>query len=795
MSIRATLAWIDGRYGRRWLVWAGLLAVLAGTLDFLPLVDVLGYDFCFVIGLATALASVDIGHGTITAARGEQSHQGAKSAVQLILRAIAGALATLIVPLVLSLANAVRVRNCNLGAGLVFFLLLPVATAVYAAGTGAALAVVVARPRLGRMLAFALPFASVAWALWRLYRDPAVFAFDPYAGYFPGPIYDEALRPPLRLLWFRLANLTWLAAVLALVHCFCSDPTQPLHLSLWPRGGQALPARRRLIALGLVVASGVGALLWLSNRQQLGFYVTRASLAELLARESRSQHFVLRSDPAAESDDDIALAQQDLEFRYAQLARTLGAEPALPITVYRFPSAAAKKDAVGAATTLFAKPWSREIFVQADRFPAQRVRHEMAHVFGSAFGDPIFGVALAWHFWGPLPFPRLATGLIEGLAEAADFDNPSGRFTTHEEAAAMIALGKAPPLARAIGPGFSLESGPRAYTIAGSFCRFLLDRFGVAKLRELYRSAGAFDRVYGVSLATLEADWRAFLATLPVDRDSRAQAEEGFRRPAIFHKVCARELAARVAEARTLMGTAPRAAVGLLSSACSDDPDEPIYRLDLAQALLGAGQTDRALTLIASLKAEHLTQALRFDVASLEASVHFRAGRLEACQAALEEALANATDDADERASKVKLRALADQPARESLGRVLFGDRPGRGLDAGLIVFLITRFAHDAPDEALGPYLVGRQLAPRDPRLATPQLAQACPLAEAGLKLPLEPVFLKECRRQWAESAYLAGDLVAARAASTWLVEHAEREADRLRANDFLERIAWTISR
>ena len=48
--------------------------------------------------------------------------------------------------------------------------------------------------------AFALPVASLLWSLLRLYRDPPVFAFDPFGGYFPGPIYDEALRPPLALL-------------------------------------------------------------------------------------------------------------------------------------------------------------------------------------------------------------------------------------------------------------------------------------------------------------------------------------------------------------------------------------------------------------------------------------------------------------------------------------------------------------------------------------------------------------------------------------------------------------------
>jgi hypothetical protein len=785
MSLARTPAWINFRYGSRPLVWGALLAVLAVVLDFLPLVNLLGFDFSFVIGLFAALAGVDIGHGVVSAAR---RNRPAAGLVKLVFEAIACALATLALPLVLSLANAARVRNCNLGAGLELFFLLPVATATVAAGTGAAVALLVSRPRLGRVLAFAPPAISVAWSLVRLYRDPAVFAFDAYAGYFPGPIYDEALRPPLRLLWYRLANFTWLAALIATLNWLGHGG---LRIRLRSLRALLVPVWSALLALSLIAASAI----WYASRHQLGFHVTHASLAELLSRETRSKHFVLHSDPTAETDADIALAQEDLEFRYSELVHILGVEPQLPIAVYRFPSAAAKKDAVGAATTLFAKPWTREIYVQADRFPASRLRHEMAHVFASAFGDPVFGVALAWHFWGPLPVPRLATGLIEGVAEAADFDNPSGRLTTHEEAAAMIALGKAPPLDHVIGAGFSLESGPRAYTVAGSFCRFLLDRFGVTKLRAAFRSAGDFQQVYGVPLASLDADWRSFLASQPVDQDARAQAEEDFRRPAIFHKVCARELAARVSEARARMGTVPGESVALLSSVCGDDPGEPIYAIDLAEAWQAAGDSQRAqAALDAQKENQNLTRSLRFRAASLGASIAFHAGNLEACRAALADALANATDDIDERSARVKLRAIADEKSRASLGRVLFGDQRGRPLDPGLVVHLVERFAQDFPGEALGSYLVGRQLSVRDPRLAAEQFAAACPMSGEPPAASLEPLFLKECRRAWAESAYLAGDLSAAHAAASWLVEHSSREADRLRAQDFLARVAWKRS-
>ena len=183
--------------GRRFWIWSALLALLALGLDFVPLFDVLGYDFSFALGLAAAFAGADIGHGAAAAAR---RRQAPVTPVAPVVAGLAGALAALVLPLALSLLNALRVRNCDLGAGLVFFALLPVGSAVYGATAGALAGWWL--PRGGRLVAWLLPLLSIAWSLERLYRHPAVFVFDPFGGYFPGPIYDEAMRPPERLMLF-----------------------------------------------------------------------------------------------------------------------------------------------------------------------------------------------------------------------------------------------------------------------------------------------------------------------------------------------------------------------------------------------------------------------------------------------------------------------------------------------------------------------------------------------------------------------------------------------------------------
>jgi hypothetical protein len=774
--------------GFRVMFWAALLAVAGVVLSFLPLFDVLGYDYAFALGLGTAFAAVDVGHGAVAAAR----RAGRPLRLpQLLGIAVAGALAMLVLPLLISLLGALRVRNCNLGAGFAFYLLLPVGTALFAAPAGMLAGLLLRRG--GRAVAFALPVLSLLWALLRLYVDPAVFAFDPFGGYFPGPIYDEALRPPERLLLFRVANLVWMGAAVAL-GALARLAFRNRH-ELRAATREPAPTTRR-IALTAATASVlvVASVVFFVRRGPLGFHVSEGYLRSVLGRETRSAHFVLRSDAhAGDTPRDRALVMRDLEFRYQQLMRILGVAPDGAITIFLFPSSEVKKELVGAGGTLYAKPWKREIFIQAERFPAHKLRHEMAHVFAGAFGDPLFGVALAWR----LPLPRLASGLVEGVAEAADFGDPDGRSTVHQEARGMIAAGLAPPLGKVMGAGFTTLAGARAYTIAGSFTHFLLQSRGADRLRAIYRSGGDFSAVYGADLAALEKEWRSFLETQPLDQRERARAQERFRRPAIFQKVCARELAARVQNAHDVLYSAPEEAVALLDSVCQDDPHEPLYRLDLADARVAAGEPDKALALAATVENDDtMTAPLRERAANLAANVHYHAGRLEEAARAVDRTLALATEDGDQRTALARKRALRDSEARQTLGRVLFGESPTRGVDAGLVIYLLESFARRFPSEALGPYLLGRQLSWRDPALALPPLEVACPLTGGQpLPVPLDPLFLRECHRLVGETAFRAGDFARSRLALERLKAAAATEAERLRASDFLERLAWDEAR
>jgi hypothetical protein len=136
-----------------------------------------------------------------------------------------------------------------------------------------------------------------------------------------------------------------------------------------------------------------------------------------------------------------------------------------------------------------------EIYIQHEAWPHPVLRHELAHVFAGAAGDRLFRLSMA----GVIP----QLGLVEGIAVAAD-RRVTGNVALHQSVRAMRQAGLLPPLEQVFsGLGFwALPSG-RAYTVAGSFSRYLLTQYGAGKLLAVYHAGGRpqdFARSYGFRL-------------------------------------------------------------------------------------------------------------------------------------------------------------------------------------------------------------------------------------------------------------------------------------------------------
>ena len=444
--------------------------------------------------------------------------------------AVVGALAVLVLPLLLSAGQ------CGAGPKLQLRgrpgVLRPLARRHRPLCGPAGVLAGLAAPRRGRLLAFALPVAlhplDAAFASTAIRRcSPSILS----AAISRGPIYDEALRPPLALMLVsagepgldRRRHRRWR-----------SPPADAgLDLRRWRRG--ALAAATPLLAIGAVLYADGG---------KLGFHVTRDRSPTRCSTPSSSPITSCSTTRRRQVAGPRWRWQvEDLEFRYQQLQQILRRRAQAPVTVWEFPSAEMKKALVGAGNTLYAKPWTREIFVQGDRFPSPHLRHEMAHVFAGAFGDPLFGIAWPrFSFAGRCRSRRLAMGLVEGVAEAADASNPDGRRHHprrgggHDRRRAGAPVGR-----RWSAPGFHTQAGARAYTIAGSFTTYLLATYG-------RRTA-----------ATALPLGRELQRRLPgAARRSRARLARVSRPPAAHHRASvpmpARSSAARHLQARLRAG-------------------------------------------------------------------------------------------------------------------------------------------------------------------------------------------------------------------------------------------------
>jgi hypothetical protein len=433
---------------------------------------------------------------------------------------------------------------------------------------------------------------------------------------------------------------------------------------------------------------------------------------------------------------------------------------------------------LGASHTQIAKPWRREIYLQYADWPHPVAKHELAHVVAGAFGDPIFGISRrGLHF---------SVGLIEGAAVAAD--DPPQRVSLDQQVKILRREGLLPPLDRIFGPGFFAYSGPQAYTAAGSFCRFLIERHGAEKFRALFRSAGDFSAVYGQPLGALEAEWLARIDATALSDTEQGQARERLRRPSVWKKVCAHELAERreAAHAALQAGELTRA-LALHASIVRDDPGEPEHLGEWMDALTAARHDEDALaTAHALLDHPAATDGQKARALALIADHELRAGDARAGDT-IARALALPLDEATSRQFRARALAAADRstPFGRALARYLTGDAPGPR-DQTLDLYRAAQVALAAPTVGIGHYLLGRQLAAHD------RAAEALPELEHALALGLPDAgFTVEARRLAAIAAFRAGEIARSRA----LWEEQGREADplaRAEAADWRARCDFT---
>ncbi|HMJ09797.1 MAG TPA: hypothetical protein VK524_00255, partial [Polyangiaceae bacterium] len=331
--------------------------VILGGVGFLPLFGGPTYEFALAAGLVLPMAASAASALDVAARRPQPLTAFSYGLESGFVFALLG--------LGVALLHGLRQGFCDPLPGIALYGLGPASGALLGGAWGSSAALLVLRRAPSRKRTFLLlglallgPVASIALCAARFYTSPMVFAFDPFFGYFAGPLYDTVFDPLRDLLTYRAGSaLSLLGFGVLFSRLAVSDSGRPT----WTRGG-------RLSTLVLGACACAGSLSITALGPELGHYSTSASIQRTLGRRLESQRCTLYYSKNLLARD-MALLGRECDAHVRELEAYFEIAGADRTAVYVFSSSEEKRAQMGAGNTQIAKPWRREIYVQGDVYP------------------------------------------------------------------------------------------------------------------------------------------------------------------------------------------------------------------------------------------------------------------------------------------------------------------------------------------------------------------------------------------------------------------------------------------
>lgn len=484
-----------------------LVLIVSITLTFFPLIGTLGFEFSATSAILLSFLSVFVSSSLISSSllrdRARKDLSDAIGSIFIINFLL------LLLAYVIGLASSVIKEDCFIKEGSMFFVLIPVVSVFFSATLGMLTGYLFGRK--GIFIGLLLILVIAFYALWHLYNGVSIFVYNPIFGFFPGPLYDEAIPITQTLIISRINILLWgilLLLVLRIISGFGHSLIKVWDVILFI-----------IVAISIVVIS--------TNKPEIGISYSRDYITgNILSDSLETENFIIYFAPGTPEAKNIELIAMDHEWRYKQLEEYLDVNSSEKTTSYIYPDIETRKKVSGAGETTVANPIHNEIHLVYDSFPHPILKHELVHVMSGEFGNDILKLS-----------PKI--GLLEGIAVAADWRGK--RFTPHQWAKVMLEMDIAPEIKDIVGFGFWYAPSEVSYTIMGSFSRYLIDTYGIEDYKKVYKT-GNFS-AYNKSIDELSLEWKDYLTTIEVPPETKAIAEARFSRPSIFQATCPRKVA------------------------------------------------------------------------------------------------------------------------------------------------------------------------------------------------------------------------------------------------------------
>ncbi len=423
--------------------------------------------------------------------------------------------AALLVPWVLLTASLLWRPNCAYLDGLLFFLVFPAVTVVFAVALAYVIDALQIEKKKSVMVAIGL-LVSVAGPLYDIGFHPQFYTYNHVFGGVLGPIYDEELAVRPGLFVYRGLTLAW-AVLFVLLGRLANARTKTRRATArrWNFAGTGLV----MVSIALVYALSA----------PLGLNTTVGYLRDRLDGHVATEHFDIYYPSDRLSESELAVVAHEHEYRYRDLATKLDVEVDGRIQSFLYPDPETKAALTGAQFTNVAPVWlaTPQLHVLVSDLD-RAFAHELAHVFSREFGLPIVRASLS-------------VGIVEGLAVA--LEPPRGLPSPHEQVSAALFGVTVDNLELAVASrlsplGFWTGRGAVSYTTMGSFVSYLLEAYGPGPLKAAYARAG-FRDAYGKSVEALTKEWTDVLRSLTyVEASAGPLVSARFAIPSLFEKRC-----------------------------------------------------------------------------------------------------------------------------------------------------------------------------------------------------------------------------------------------------------------
>ncbi len=460
----------------------------------LPLTNVLSYEYSAVNSIIQSF---------IAGIYSIHFRSKSKSIWDGIKKAVSYSFLNYIIVFILGLISTIFVQGCPVDKTILFYFLIPPVSILLAISVAV---IVASNSRFWGYFLFTLIWLFLLLtAVWDIYNYSQIYFFNPIVGFFPGTIYDEDIQITSQIVlsrfYFLILSVLFLIFVGRIKNIKSSSPI--------------IFAKFSFIILVLIFEFA---------KPGLNFATNSDRLKEVLSQQLTTEHFEIFADPTI-SKEDINYLGLLHEYHYSGLVYEMDSQPSEKITSFIFKDSFQKRGLFGAGNANVAKPWLSQIFLNREQVEGS-LKHEIAHLFASEFGWSIFEVA---KYFNP--------AIIEGFAMA--FENEYAGHSVDYMA----------KLARANGYNFNINNlftglnfytatSSISYIYAGSFIKYLKEKYGIGKIKLLY-SNGDFENIFDKEIIEIQNAYYDYLDSLEYKFPS-AESHYFFGRPSIFTKYCVR---------------------------------------------------------------------------------------------------------------------------------------------------------------------------------------------------------------------------------------------------------------